>query len=320
MTSTITLTDRYVDAAMRTVPEDQREDLAAELRASIDDQVDARVTDGEQREQAERAVLVELGDPDVLAAKYTDRQLYLIGPRYYLEWWRLTKLLLWIVIPCAGLGVAIAQTLAGSNIGEVIGTTVVTMLTVAMHLFFWTTLIVVILERSGTRMRKPYAGMWKPEMLPEPRQSGAGFGDLVASLVFLAVAAGALLWDRFIGFIPTEPGLSFFNPDLWPWAFAALFVLMALEAALSIAVYFRGRWTVPLAVVNALLALAVAVPALVLLARGELLNPEWFATIIPGDEVGAILTASVGFVIVGTAVWDIVDVAIKAARGGVARR
>ena len=59
---------------------------------------------------------------------------------------------------------------------------------------------------------------------------------------------------------------------------------MALEAALSVVVYFRGRWTVPLAVVNAVLALAVAVPALVLLvARDELLNPEWFATIIPGD-------------------------------------
>ncbi len=31
-----TLTDRYVDAAMRSVPERQRADIAAELRAAID--------------------------------------------------------------------------------------------------------------------------------------------------------------------------------------------------------------------------------------------------------------------------------------------
>ena len=37
MTATASLTDRYVDAAMRTVPENQRADLAAELRVSIDD-------------------------------------------------------------------------------------------------------------------------------------------------------------------------------------------------------------------------------------------------------------------------------------------
>jgi hypothetical protein len=316
--TTTTLTDRYVDAAMRTVPEDQRSDLADELRTSIEDQVDARVEAGEPREQAERSVLVELGDPELLAANYTDRQLYLIGPRYYLDWWRMTKLLLWIVIPFAGLGVAIARTLTGSGIGEVIAATVVTMLTVAMHIFFWTTLIVVVLERSGAGMKKPYRGMWKPEMLPEPRQSGAGFSDMVASLIFLVVAAAALLWDRFIGFVPTEPGLSFFNPDLWPWGFAALFVLMALEAALSLVVYFRGRWTVALAVLNALLALAVAVPALALLAQGELLNPEFFGTIIPGSGVGAILGVITGFVIAGIAAWDIIDVAIKTARGRIA--
>ena len=66
---------------MRTVPEKQRADLSAELRASIDDQIDARVDDGEAPEAAERAVLTDLGDPDKLAAGYTDRPLHLIGPR-----------------------------------------------------------------------------------------------------------------------------------------------------------------------------------------------------------------------------------------------
>src|SRR3954464_2212709 len=115
--STTTLTDRYVSAAVRTVPEDQRSDLAAELRASIDDQVDARVEGGEPRGSAERAVLTDLGDPDKLAAGYMDRPLYLIGPRYFLDWWRLLKLLLWIVLPCAAFGIALGQTIAGEPFG-----------------------------------------------------------------------------------------------------------------------------------------------------------------------------------------------------------
>ena len=105
--NTTNLTDRYVAAAMRTVPEQQRADLAAELRASIDDQIDARVEQGEERDAAERSVLTELGDPDVLAAGYTGRRLYLIGPKLYLVWWRLLKLLLSIVLPFAVAAVAL---------------------------------------------------------------------------------------------------------------------------------------------------------------------------------------------------------------------
>ena len=64
MNAITNLIDRYVDAAMRTVPDKQRADLAAELRASIEDQVDARVTEGEERDAAEREVLTALGDPE----------------------------------------------------------------------------------------------------------------------------------------------------------------------------------------------------------------------------------------------------------------
>lgn len=313
-----TLTDRYVDAAMRTVPEDQRPDLATELRASIDDQIEARVEQGESRDDAERSVLTELGDPEKLAAQYTDRPLYLIGPRYYLEWWRLLKLLLWIVIPTAGLGIALARTLTGSDIGEIIGGTIVTLMTVALHLVFWTTLIFVIVERGWDRGTSKPIMEWNVDQLPEPRPQGVGFGDMVATLVFLAIAVGALIWDQVIGFVPTQPGLPFLNPELWPWWITGLFVLMALEAALAVTVYLRRGWTWTLAVINAVIAIAVAVPALVLLAQGLLVNPEFFPTVLAGGQpdsnVSAILNVVIGFVIAGIAVWDIVDVFVKTAR------
>jgi len=314
MTNTATLIDRYVDAAMRTVPEAQRADLAAELRASIDDQVEARIEQGEPRDTAERAVLTELGDPDKLAAGYTDRPLWLVGPRYFLDWWRLLKLLLYIVPACAAFGVSLAMVLDGASFGEIIGALVPLLLSVVVHLAFWTTLVFVILERTGheTMTGQP----WTPDQLPEPRQKGVGLGDMITSLAFLGIMVGVVLWDLFIGFVPTEPGLSFLDPGLWPWWILGLFAVMALEAVLAVVVYAIGRWTIGLAVANGILNLVIAVPALWLLFEGRLINPAYFPTIIPDDgaEVGQIIAIIVGFVIAGVAIWDTVDAALKAAR------
>ncbi|MDQ7879487.1 permease prefix domain 1-containing protein [Microbacterium sp. QXD-8] len=312
--TTATLTDRYVDAAMRTVPEAQRDDLAAELRGSIDDQIEARLAEGQDHTSAERAVLTDLGDPDKLAAQYTDRPLWLVGPRYFLDWWRLLKLLLWIVPVCAAFGVSLAMVLNGATFGEIVGAIVPLLISVVVHIAFWTTLVFVVLERSGHETMT--SGPWTPDQLPEPRQRGAGLGDMVASLAFLAIMAGVVLWDHFVGLVPTQPGLPFLDPGLWPWWIIGLFVLMALEAVLAVVVYAVGRWTPALAVANGILNLIVAVPALWLLFEGRLINPEFFPSIIADDgaKVGVIVNVVFGFVIAGIAIWDTVDAAMKAAR------
>ena len=65
-----TLTDRYVDATLRGVPQAKRADIERELRASIADAIDARADSGDSSADAEVAVLTELGDPARLAAGY----------------------------------------------------------------------------------------------------------------------------------------------------------------------------------------------------------------------------------------------------------
>ena len=119
-----TLTDRYVWAAARTLPEAQRAEFDRELRERIGDVIDARVERGAAPADAEHAALVELGDPLQLAASYVDRPLQLIGPKYFLTWWRLLKLLLVVVVPLAAAGVLLGQVIAGAAIGEMIGTTI----------------------------------------------------------------------------------------------------------------------------------------------------------------------------------------------------
>src|SRR5690606_26345204 len=129
-----------------------------------------------------------------------------------------------------------------------------------VHIGFWTTVVFAVLDRTGAD-----TGLtWTPDALPEPEETGAGRGELIASLVFLAVVAGALLWDHIVGFVFVAKGdldiseglggqataMSILHPDLWPWWQGGLLALMAAEAALAIAVYVRRGWSAGLAAVN----------------------------------------------------------------------
>lgn len=314
-----TLTDRYIDTVMRTIPEGQRADLARELSGSIADQIEARLAGGQAPEVAEREVLTDLGDPERLAAEYTDRPLWLLGPRYYLTWWRLTKVL-WAIVPvCAAFGVALGQSLAGESLGAIVGTVLGVTLAVIMHIGFWTTLVFVIIERSTHSADIGLLGPWSPDDLPEPRQRGAGLADLVASLVFLAIMAGAILWDHFIGLAYTAGTgwISFLAPHLWPWWIGALFVVFGLKGLLAISVHARGRWDVGAATSNLVLNIVTAGGALWLLSQQQLINPDLFPALIPADSaqtVSAVVVAVIGFGIVAIAAWDCVDAFLKARR------
>ena len=132
MTTTTTLTERYISATIRSLAPEAQARRARRARG-VDRRRDRRAgsSRGRPAEAAERAVLTELGDPGVLAAGYADRPLHLIGPRYFLVWWRLLKLLLWIVPACASVGVvARAGCSTAHRSATIIGTAVVVVIQV----------------------------------------------------------------------------------------------------------------------------------------------------------------------------------------------
>ncbi len=315
MTTTATLTERYISATIRSLEPAVQDDVRAELEASIADAIEARLEQGETPSAAERSVLTELGDPGILAAGYADRPLHLIGPKYYLVWWRLLKLLLIIVPICAFGGVMLGQLIDGAPTGEIIGTAVVAALGSIVHVGFWVTLVFFVLERTGadTGVR------WSVDQLPEPTQNGAGRADAIASIVFLVLGAGAVFWDAFVGFFPTEGApIALLNPALWPWGITFLLALFVAEALLAVVVYAQRRWTIGTAVVNTALAVVFAAWSLTLLLHGALINPEFLSFVFTDngvtDETMRILTVITGFALVAFPLWDIVDGWIKTAR------
>ncbi|WP_448719826.1 permease prefix domain 1-containing protein [Microbacterium natoriense] len=325
MTTTATLTERYIAATVKSLKPDAQDDVRAELGASIADAIEARLEAGESPTDAERAVLTQLGDPGILAAGYAERPLHLIGPRFYLTWWRLLKLLLMIVPVCVLVAAALGQTIAGAPVGEIIASAIVATGGTIIHICFWTTLVFVVLERTGSSTS---IDKWDVDQLPELTENGPGRNELIGSLVFLGLAVGALVWDRLRGFIPAET-LPILNPDLWPWSIGLLLLLIAAEAVFAIVIFRRGGWTVGVAVVNTILALAFLAWVLVLLLRGELVNPDFLAYAVTagGDGFAAgdaeasgeggimrILAVVLGFGVAAGVVWDIADGWIKTVR------
>ncbi|MDR6904732.1 hypothetical protein J2X63_000418 [Agromyces sp. 3263] len=319
-----TLTDRYVWAAARSVPEAQRTELERELRERIGDETDALVEGGRSPIDAERAALTELGDPVALAARYVDRPLQLIGPRYFLVWWRLLKLLLAVVLPFAALGIAIAKAVAGADIGEIIGSAIGLTISVAVHIGFWTTLIFAVLERTPAPAgRRGIDAPWTLDMLPalpEPAKASRR-GELIGSVVMLVVFAGLIVLQQFgVPWIDDLESVPLLDPALWSFWLPYFLGLIVLEILFAFALYAWG-WNWWLAGANLVLNVAFAVPALWLFLTGQLLNPaaldamDW-----PWGQSGPIIVAIIVVVVIAAAAWDVVDGGIKAWRAASGRR
>lgn len=311
------LSERYVQAVVRAVPAAQRADLEPEIRALVADAIEAKTAETELTDaEAERAALTDLGDPAVLAAGYTGRTAYLIGPSLYPEWRRILSVLLPIIVPIVGLAVLTANLLDGSTPGEAIVGGGTAAFNVAVQTLFWFTLIFAIAERT-TGSAVVRARAWTPDSLPALEDRGRiGIAEVIASTAVNVILLVGLLWVQLRPPITVDgQPVPLFDPALWSFWLPWFIGLTLLEILFTIGVYLHGRWTYAYAVANALLGAAFAIPGIYLLANGLLLNPvivdavaeaggTWLraTTVIVGVSIAAIVT------------WDAIDGFRKARR------
>ena len=304
------LAERYVRAVLAAVPASQRKELEREIRALVADAIEAKTTEtGSAGAEAERAALTDLGDPALLAGRYSGRTAYLIGPSLLPEWRRILSLLLPILVPVIGAVVLTANLLGGSTAGEAIVAAGSSAFNVAVQTLFWLTLVFAIIERttgSGTLAKRA----WDPDELPALDDSGRmSIAEVVTTMAVNVVVLVGLLWVQLRSPIVVEgEAVPLFDPAIWSFWLPWFIVVTLLEIALTIAVYVHGRWTFPAAVGNALLGAAFAIPAVYLLANGLLLNPVIVDAITDAGGTWLEVTTTItAVVIVGIVVWDAID-------------
>ncbi|MGC5307147.1 permease prefix domain 1-containing protein [Micromonospora zamorensis] len=310
-----TLTDRYLAATLRSVPAQRRDEIASELRASIDDMIEGRTSEGQDITAAEREVLTELGNPDELAARYADRRLQLIGPTYYLVWLRLLKLLLSFIPALAGTIVAIVEVAEGQGFGA-IGSGIVVALHVAVHIGFWLTLTFAIIERSQQTVDLPD---WTVDQLPDvPAHRDISLAETVASVVMLVVTIGYLPFQHYRSWVRDTDGddIPLLDPTLWSFWLPALIVVLLGSLVFEIVKYRVGSWNWTLFGTKALLNLAFSVPLVWLALSDRLLNPalgerlSWLADTDNRNSIGAAIAVGTAAIVI----WDLIDTALKTRR------
>ncbi|MET8092649.1 permease prefix domain 1-containing protein [Micromonospora sp. NPDC005220] len=310
-----TLTDRYLAATLRSVPTPRREEIASELRASIEDMIEDRTGGGQDATAAEREVLTELGNPDRLAARYADRRMHLLGPTYYLIWWRLLKLLLSFIPALVGTIFTIVEVAEGRGFGA-IGPGLVVAMQTAVQITFWLTLTFVLIDRFRPTVDLPD---WTVDELPDvPAHRDISLVDTIAAVVMLVVTIGYLPLQHYQSWVRATDGdnIPILDPALWSFWLPALIVVLLGDVVFEIVKYRIGRWSWPLFGVKALLNLAFGVPLVWLALSDRLFNPalgerlDWLAV----ADNREILAAVVALSAVVVSVWELIDTAIKTRR------
>jgi hypothetical protein len=302
------LVDRYVRTALRRVPEQQRTDIDRELRASIADAVDARVDAGESHDEAVEQALLELGDPDRLADRYADRRAHLIGPELFGVWRRLMSMLFTVVLPIILTVSVVAQIIDDASVGEIIGGAFSSLITVGVHLAFWTTLVFAVMERTGLG-RAELGLTWRPENLPEYEDGRAVTTQLVVDLTWIALLIAALVLQQFT--FTAEPVL---DPANWSFWWPYLIGVLVLEAGYAVWVSRMRVRTHLVTVVNAVLGLLAAAPLIWLLANDRFFNPDYsFGELGDGTAEQWAGRALIVVVAVVT-LWDMVDQGLRTER------
>ncbi len=280
------LTERYLAVVLRSIPERQRADVDTELRSSITDAVEDRVTAGDDPSAAEKTVLEGLGNPARLAAEYAGRKLHLIGPELYLVYTHLLTRLAAVVVPIVFVVQTGVGLLAGGGYLDALGRGAGGAVNVGVHLAFWVTLFFVFLERAeaARETRTEIVGTadrWTVDMLPDPTSGRVGVGETVGEVFTTLVTIGGLLFLRNLSVVTDVNAqvVPVFDPALTTLWFPVIIAVLVSVAALQVLVFVAGRWTIPLAVGFTALELAFAVPVIVLALNGTLINSAFAAEI-----------------------------------------
>lgn len=286
------LIDIYIQEVTRRIPEKNREDIALELRSTIEDMLPDNYSEKEVK-----GALASLGNPALLASGYADRPMHLIGPRYFDMYVTLLKMIIPIVAMLALIVVITENTMSYNGEEAILGTilTIVGhgiwgMISSLIQTFFWTTLVFAILERTDALKDKtPLTPNWKewtpddlkgiPYIKKEKKISKVDiFGSLLWIAIFVAVYFNAVhligVYEKIQGklqlVVPT------FNQDvLYSYWLIVLFALL-LEVAFVFYKFMAAQWTTKVAIMNTVRTVVSTVVFIIIFNENNLINIEFY--------------------------------------------
>ncbi len=324
------LIDRYIDEVGRHLPEKERSDIEAEIRSMIEDMLEER---GQQSKSADEKIIAEtleeLGDPKLLAYKYSPAKRYLIGPDWYDLYLTTLKRVLSTALPIVAM-VAFVLVFANDplDFGRAIERALGSLFNVGTGILFWVTVAFVIVEHSGADVKEmgvSKSKAWTVAQLPKtPAKRQISVSEVLTNIVFYSLFVAWIVLPPFTAWLRgDESFIPVFHPDLWNVWFPIFAVIAILTLIIEIFKLKIGNWTTALTVSNVLLCLGTIIAIVVLITTQEVFNPAFLATILqnaPTEELRNVATTAKWTVNIGAAItigiciWDMLDSIIKSRR------
>ena len=282
------LIDLYIQEVAKRLPEKNREDITLELRSTIDDMLPE-----DYNEKDVKSVLEKLGSPVSLANGYLDRPMHLIGPRYFDVYTTLLKMIIPIAAVIALISMVAENFIDYSGdqavlnvIFQLIGKGIGEIFEVGLHVFFWLTLVFVILERTDTdKGIEPLTTSlkkWTPDDLKNisyiPKKKAISKFEVFGGLMWTAVWATLYFYaNHLVGvYNGTANGLKFvsptFNQDVLLQYWPIVVIMIVFEICISLYKLVQGQWTQRLAIGNAILQVAGTIVFIVIVVNPHVFN------------------------------------------------
>jgi hypothetical protein len=315
----MSLIDRYIAEVGRHLPEKDRSDIQAEIRTMVEDMVEEREEPAKAAdEKAVTETLEQLGDPQLLASKYSPPKRHLIGPEWYEGYIKVLQRVLFTAVPVfAAVTFILALTRDPLDFVNAVGEAVGGAFNVGVQILFWVTLVFVFLERSGEtpdEPQKPGARTWTVAQLPEmPRTRQISIAETVMNI---AVDLFLLIWILLPLLMRSEElstAVPFLHPNLWRFWLPVFFVLTGLTVIHEVFKLKIGNWTPGLTVTNVILALIWIIYIAALVITQDVINPDFLAMLdrnTGSSELREVVRWSIHIsaaIIAGAYVWSAVN-------------
>ena len=324
------LIDRYVAEVGRHLPEKDRADIEAEIRSMIEDMLEERGQSAKAADEKRIAeTLEELGDPRLLANKYSPAKRYLIGPDWYDFYLATLKRVLFTALPIVVMvvfGVAFAKNPLdfGNTMSKAFGA----MFEVGTGILFWVTVAFVIVEHSNAQpdeLKTTRTKAWTIAQLPNlPAKRQISVSEVLTNIVFLTIFIAWVVLPPFAAWVRgDERFVHVLHPNLWNVWLPIFFVIAVLTLILELFKLKIGNWTPALTASNVILCIGSIVYIVMLTTTQEIFNPAYLATLTQNasaeelSKITSLASWSVNIsaaIMVGIYIWDMADSVIKSRR------
>jgi hypothetical protein len=293
----MSLIDRYVYAVTMHLPEKQRLDIERELRTLIDDMLEQREDMGSYEEQL-KSVLMELGDPSVLADSYRDKKRYLIGPQNFDNYILILKIVAGAIF--TGISVAsIVGAIFDSNLEliDILVNYLTTLFSALLQGFAWVTAGFAIAEYKGVNVSEATGEKktWSLSDLPEPPQKAAVISrvETVISLIFITVFTCIIFFapQLISAYIRVDAGkldvIPVFNVAVLNSYKALIMAIFILEITKEAFKLVYGRWTFKLSLGMVVINTAALVLTLIIFTNSSVWNADFAVAVLNSLNIEA---------------------------------